>query len=106
MSSFTVLLTKEAADDIEEIYSYISDTLHEKNTADEYVKILRKSIKSLDQMPLRHKLLDSDPFRSFRLRRMPVKSFFIYYSVDEENSTVYIRGVIYSHRDPSIMNNR
>lgn len=99
MSSFTVILNKNTANDLEEIYSYISESLKEPSTAEAYLKMIRKAIKSLDEMPMRNMLIDEEPFHMMGLRRMLVKNFYIYYSVDIDNAIVTVHGVIYARRD-------
>ena len=104
-----MLLAKEAADDLKEMHNYITDSLKEYKTADEYLKMLRKAIQSLDEMPLRCRGIDSEPFKSMQLRRLVVKNFYVYYTVDSVSfvvNVVNVRGVIYSHREQSVMYNR
>lgn len=93
------MLTKNATEDLESIHNYISEILKEKNVADNYMDTIRRSIISLDEMPLRYKVIETEPFKSMNMRRVLVKNFYIYYSVDETNNLVNIHGVIYARRD-------
>ncbi len=48
---YNVNISHKAAEDIVEIYEYISNALCEEKIAVEMVKLLQKSILSLEEMP-------------------------------------------------------
>ena len=99
MGSYRIFLTEKARGQLTELRDYIANTLNEKNTAEKYIDVLSDAVFSLDEMPLRFKLVDIEPHRSRGYRRMLVKNFYIYYSVDVENSTVVVHAVIYARRN-------
>lgn len=49
--------------------------------------------------PHRITLVNDEPWHSKGIRRLPVKNFFIYFWIDEDNMKVQITAVIYSKRD-------
>ncbi len=99
MMNYEVKLTEHAIEQIREIKSYISQGLRAPETAVAWVKKLKNAIASLDFMPHRHALLESDPWHREGVRRLPVGNFFVYYIIDDEHYTVWVIAVIYAKRD-------
>ncbi len=93
---YKVFLTEKARDNLLELRRYVVEALKEENTASEYLHAISKAVMSLDEMPMRYKIIEDEPFNSMKLRRMIVKNFYVYYSVDKRNNTVFVRAVIYS----------
>lgn len=58
-----------------------------------------KEIRLLDEMPMRHRLYDDEPWHSQGVRFFPVDNYLVFYLPDETKNTVYIVRIIYSGRD-------
>lgn len=99
MKTYTVRITRQARDHLRAIKSYIANELFAPEAANNTIAILKKEIKSLYQMPERIKLTNEEPWRSEGIRCMRVKNYYVYFWIDEENSTVQIISVIYVARD-------
>ena len=97
--TWKVRYSEGARTDLSEIFNYISHTLLEPSTAKKQVKRIRKSIDSLDFMPLRFRLYDYEPLRSEGLRIMTVDNYAVLYVPDESTATVTIVRIIYGGRD-------
>jgi toxin ParE1/3/4 len=65
------------------------------------VRQITKEIISLDQMPMRYRLYDEEPWKSQGLRYFSVKNHLIFYCADETQNTVYTVRIIYGGRDIS-----
>ena len=61
--------------------------------------LLQKSIFSLDEMPGRYRIYETEPWKSRNLRIMSVKNYLVFYIPDESSKTVNIVRVIYGSRD-------
>ncbi len=96
---YNILLTENAKIQLTQLRDYIAETLLEKDTALKYLEVLERAIFSLDEMPMRYPLVESEPHRSIGFRKMLIKNFYIYYSVDNEKGNVMIHAVIYVRRD-------
>lgn len=96
---YSVVLSPEALNDIDNIYSYIAVTLGEKEIAAKMVREIENSILSLDEIPKRFKLYDDEPWRSRELRVMNVKKYLVFYFADDDIQTVNVLRVIYGSRD-------
>ena len=57
-----IIYSPESLDDLINIYSYISSVLLEPEIAENQVNRIRKTIRKLDQMPMRHRIVDWEPW--------------------------------------------
>jgi len=85
--------------DLQEIHDYISGILLEPAIAVKQTNRIMDAVDSLDQMPLRHRLYDKEPWRSQGLRIMPVDNYVVLYLPDESYNTVTIVRIMYGGRD-------
>lgn len=96
---YTVVLSSEAQKDIEAIYEYIAAVLNEKEIAKNMLTLLRKNILSLNEMPGRFRLYESEPWKSRGVHIMPIKKYLVFYIVNENKKSVDILRVIYGSRN-------
>lgn len=100
MKIYHVALTHIAENDIIEVARYITNELYDRAAADRLVDEFYDAMRSLGEMPERHeKIKDEDYIIPEGIRRFGVKNYDIYYSLDELESVVYIRRVLYSKRE-------
>lgn len=99
--NWDVKFTDQARRDLRDILDYIYYELQEPQVALNLVRSITKEILSLDQMPMRYRLYEKEPWKSQGLRCFPVKNYLIFYYPEETNNTVYAVRVIYGGRDIS-----
>lgn len=99
MGNYIVKITSQAEEQIHEIAHYISYELKSPNAALHLMDTLEDAFSSLMQFPHRITIVNDEPWHSKGIRRLPVKNFFIYFWLDEDNMKVQITAVIYSKRD-------
>lgn len=92
----SVIYSAQAKQDLRNIYEHIAYILCLPDTAKNQVKKIMDAVKSLNEMPLRHKLYDDDPWYSQGLRFFPVDNYTIFYLYDEYSNTVMIVRIMYS----------
>ena len=97
MEKYNVVIEVPAVSDIDDIFDYISNVLKEPNAAERICDSIETAIYSLRQLPLRYAVIDEEPFASREIRKIPVKSYIVFYTVD--NSEVHILRVMYGRRD-------
>lgn len=97
--NYIVKITSQAEREIQEIAHYISHELKSPDAALHLLDTLENAFVSLAQLPHRITLVNDEPWHSKGIRRLPVKNFFIYFWIDEDNMKVQITAVIYSKRD-------
>nr|WP_177295974.1 type II toxin-antitoxin system RelE/ParE family toxin [uncultured Blautia sp.] len=96
---FNVVYSSEARQDLRDIYEYIAYELLEPDTAAGQTNRIMKAARSLEQMPMRHRLYEEDPWHSQGLRFLPVDNYLIFYLPDETNNIVNIIRIMYGGRD-------
>ncbi len=96
---FNVVYTSEARQDLRDIYEYIAYELLVPEIASGQVDRIMKAVRSLEQMPMRYRLYEEEPWHSQGLRFLPVDNYLIFYLSDETNNVVNIIRVMYGGRD-------
>lgn len=97
--SYDVFYTAKARGDLEEIYEYIAFNLHEPVTAGKMYQNIITAVHTLETFPLRNALYENEPWRSRGLRKLPVKNFLVFYTVNEEKNAVNVIRIMYGARD-------
>ena len=97
--NYQVIYSPAAYDDIEAIYTYVAYELLAEPTAGELTAHIRKEIRSLDTFPERNSPVDWEPWASMNMRKTPVGSFVVYYTVDKANRIVTVVRIFYGGRD-------
>lgn len=96
---FNVVYSSEARQDLRDIYEYIAYELLEPDTAAGQTNRIMKAARSLEQMPMRHRLYEEEPWHSQGLRFLPVDNYLIFYLPDETNNIVNMIRIMYGGRD-------
>ena len=96
---YSVFYSPEAKNDLKEIYSYIAFTLLAPGTAQGQVNRIRKAIRALDFMPARNPLVDWEPWKSMKMRKVMVDNFVVFYIVNDSASAVTVIRIVYGGRD-------
>ena len=92
-----VEITKEALQDMEDIYNYIAiDLLAPDNAMGQYNRIADE-ILTLDTFPERFRIMDSEPEKRMELRRMLVDNYSVFYTIRDER--VIVTDVLYTASD-------
>ena len=96
---FHVAYSAEARQDLRDIYEYIAYELLVSETAAGQTERIMKAIRSLEQMPMRHRLYEEEPWHSQGLRVLPADNYLVFYLPDENSATVNIIRIMYGGRD-------
>ena len=97
--SWTICYSADARQDLMDIYEYIAYNFSAPDTASaQYTRIV-KAIRSLEELPMRHRLCDIEVLRNQGVRLFPVDNYLILYIANTDTNTVNIARVIHSSRD-------
>ena len=77
------------------IIDYITYQLQNEFAADSLKESVRNTVRSLETFPLRYAAVTNN------IRKVSVKNFYIFYSVDEQSKTVNILRILYKGMDIS-----
>lgn len=97
MEQYKVEITKEALQDMEDIYNYIAlELLSLENAMGQYNRIADE-ILTLDTFPQRYRIMDSEPEKQMGLRRMLVDNYSVFYTI--RGNKVIVTDVLYTASD-------
>ena len=96
---YEVLISDKANEDMEAIYKYIAEMLLVPTTAAKQYDRILEAVLSLEKMPERIKIMDSEPEHSKGLRALVIDNYTVFFVI--RNETVYIARVLYSASDIS-----
>ena len=97
MEQYKVEITKEALQDMEDIYNYIAlELLSPENAMGQYNRIADE-ILTLDTFPQRYRIMDSEPEKQMELRRMIVDNYSVFYTIRSDR--IIVTDVLYTASD-------
>ena len=96
---YSVEITAFAQKQMQEVVRYIAAELQSPEAAIRFLDTLEAAAASLERLPNRIALTQEEPWRSHGVHKMPVKSFLVYFWIDEAAKRVQITAVIYGKRD-------
>ncbi|HML69556.1 MAG TPA: type II toxin-antitoxin system RelE/ParE family toxin [Clostridia bacterium] len=99
MEKFEIRIVGAAEQDLNQIFGYIADTLHEPEAAARLLLSFREAIDSLQQLPFRQRPLQEEPYTSLGVRRLFVGNYIVFYSAIEGDATIQILRVLYKRRE-------
>ena len=97
MTHYKIHITDEALNDMESIYEYIAEELLAPDTAMGQYDRIADAIETLDQMPERIKLMESEPERTRGLRRLNVDNYAVFFLIAAD--VVIVTNVLYGASD-------
>lgn len=97
MKQYRVLITDEALNDMESIYEYIADELLAPDTAMGQYNRIADAIETLEQMPERIKLMESEPEKTRGLRKLIVDNYAVFFIIEDD--AVIVANVLYGASD-------
>ena len=84
---------------MESIYEYIAYDLYEPDTAADQVRAIMNAISNLDEMPMKYRQYDIEPWASKGMRIISVGNYVILYLPEENSNEVNIVRIMYGGRD-------
>ena len=97
--SWDIVYTDGARRDLRNIYEYIAYELLVPETAAGQTQRIMKEIRALEEMPMRYRLYEGEPWHSEGLRFFSVDNYLVFYQPDETKKTVSIVRIMYGGRD-------
>jgi plasmid stabilization system protein ParE len=97
MKQYDVCISDKAHDDMEDIYDYIKNELLAPIAATNQYNRIADAILSLEGMPERIRLMDSEPERSIGYRPLRVDNYTVFFII--KGDVVNIARVLYSASD-------
>lgn len=86
-------------EDLRSIYDYIAYELLSPEYASGQVERIMKAVRSLEDMPMKHQIYQEEPWKTKKVRFLPVDNYIVFYLPNEETGAVNIVRIIYGGRD-------
>ena len=99
MGLYRVDVSKVAENDLGEIVRYIASQLSSPDTAMDMMELLEESMSSLSEMLQRFSLLEDDRLSQMGYRKLVVKNYIVFFSIDERNKVVDVERILYARRN-------
>lgn len=96
---YEVVYSAKARQDLRDVYRYIVDELLVPETVKAQTDRIMKAIRTLEEMPMRHRLYEEEPWHSQGVRVLPVDNYIVFYLSDDTVGIVYIVRIMYGGRD-------
>ena len=97
--SYDIHITRTAERDLNSAADYIDFVLLNPQAADDLLDEAEKKICELSTFPEKYALVDDPVLKAWGIRFTPVKNYFAFYIISEENHTIYITRFLYGKRD-------
>jgi toxin ParE1/3/4 len=97
--SYRIKFTETAKEDLREIAFYIAEQSKDREIAKRFVGELREKCKMLDTFPEGGAVPRDRVLRSEGYRFLVHKDYLIFYTVEQENQTVYVRAIFNGKKD-------
>ncbi len=96
---YDVIIEARAEQDLNEIVSYIVDTLKAPDSARRLYFKLREEIMKLGEMPQRCAPILEQPYAQMGVRKLFVANYIAFFLVEEEAKEVHILRILYNRRE-------
>jgi len=98
MNKYNIIISELAKFDIADLTYYIKNELQNPIAAINLAKEIRSEIRNLAINP-HLALVQNMCLAQLGLRKISVKNYIIFYSIDEKGKVIYIERVLYGRRD-------
>lgn len=99
MKKYIVKISKTAQIDLENIISYLRQSLSEDIIADKYKILFKQELKNLENVAGSMPVLDESLTGHKNIRKINVRNYIVFYIVDEENSKVLVLRIGHAFMD-------
>ena len=97
--NYKVIVSDQAEQDLNNIYSYIYNELKSKASAERIASQLRRTMVELSMMPKRFRVYPLEPWSSREIRSVSVGNYMMFFLVKDANAEVWVTRIVYGKRD-------
>ena|SRR5690554_4184878 len=94
-NNYNIKMTPKAAEDLDNIYQYISEELFATSSAASTLERIEKGIMGLREFPYSCNYVADEYLRNKGYRKLIVDNYIVFYLIEEENDQVIIMRVLY-----------
>ncbi|MCQ2010943.1 type II toxin-antitoxin system RelE/ParE family toxin [Sporolactobacillus sp. STSJ-5] len=99
MSTYKLMMSIPAVNDLQEISRYIAKELQEPETAEKLIARFKRTVMSLSELPTRYPCVTDRYLASLGIRRIVVDHYLVFYLIHKEKRVVSIIRILYGKRN-------
>jgi len=99
MAGYRVDVSEPAENDLRDIVRYISATLDAPITALKMMDTIEEAVGGLADMPQKYPLVTDERLAAMGYRKLIVKNYIAFFTIDERNKVVDVERILYARRD-------
>jgi addiction module RelE/StbE family toxin len=99
MATYRIDISKPAENDLRDIILYISSQLSAPMTATKMMDTIEEALLSLAEMPEKYPLVRDERLSSMGYRKLLIKNYIAFYTIDELLKVVNVERILYARRD-------
>ena len=99
MAKYRVDVSEPAENDLRDIVRYISSQLSAPISALHMMELLDEAMQGLTDMPQRCSIVADERLSQMGYRKLIVKNYVVFFSIDEKNQLVDVERILYGRRD-------
>jgi len=99
LTHYKIIAELPAQRDLQGILRYLTDVLKEPVIARRIYTSIKEQILTLSQMPLRHSVVQDQPYALLGVRKLLVENYVAFYVVNEEKREVNVLRILYNRRE-------
>ena len=99
MARYRVDVSEPAESDLRDIIRYISAQLSAPMTATKMIDVIEEAIAGLADMPQKCPPVTNERLASMGYRKLVVKNYIAFFTIDEKSKVVDIERILYARRD-------
>jgi len=99
MAKYRVDVSEPAENDLRDIVRYIASQLAAPVSALHMMELFEEAIADLSDIPQRCPLVADERLSQIGYRKLPIKNYVVFFSIDEKNKVVNVEGILYGRRD-------
>ena len=99
MAKYRVDVSEPAENDLRDIVRYIASQLSAPISATRMMELFEEAMLSLSDMPQCCPFVSDDRLSQMGYRKLIVKNYVVFFSIDEKNKVVDVERILYGRRD-------
>ena len=103
MVKYRVYISDPAEEDLWDMVRYISSQLSAPITAMKLMDTIEEALTKLSDMPHSYPLVRDDRLASMGYRRLEVKNYAAFFTINEKDKIVDVERILYARRDWAIL---